>query len=209
MAAEAGAAGAQLLDSRGVGKAPTFTGKRADFEDWIFPFESYCGLLGWTQGLEKARDSENPLTADDLGEAGVQVGRSLYHLLASTTKGTAQSIVKLCPRGDGCEAMRRLYGEYRPRLNEEHGQMLQQILTPLWWKEREGKERFTEVLIAWDELISRYERAAGEDVTQNMKTSTIMAHAPDDVKTMLRSAQRDVRSDITQMRNCIFEAVIG
>eukprot|EP00959_Pyramimonas_sp_CCMP1952_P230006 4808525-Pyramimonas_sp.AAC.1 len=69
--------------------------------------------------------------------------------------------------------------------------MLQQILTPTWWKDREGKERFTEVLIAWDELISRYERATGEQVTQNMKTSTIMAHAPEEVKVMLRSAQRE------------------
>ncbi|CAK0856887.1 unnamed protein product, partial [Prorocentrum cordatum] len=209
MAADVGAAGVQLLDSRGVGKVPTFSGKREDFEDWIFPFESYCGLLGWTAGLDRSREAEEPLTADDLGEQGVQVGRSLYHLLASTTKGTAQSIVKLCPRGDGFEAMRRLHKEYRPRLKEEHGQMLQQILTPLRWKDREGKERFTEVLIAWDELISRYERATGEQATQNMKTSTIMAHAPEEVKVMLRSAQREVRSDITQMRNCIFEAVIG
>ncbi|CAK0811260.1 unnamed protein product, partial [Prorocentrum cordatum] len=209
MAADVGAAGVQLLDSRGVGKVPTFSGKREDFEDWIFPFESFCGLLGWTAGPDRSREAEEPLTADDLGEQGVRVGRSLYHLLASTTKGTAQSIVKLCPRGDGFEAMRRLYKEYRPRLNEEHGQMLQQILTPLWWKDREGKERFTEVLIAWDELISRYERATGEQVAQNMKTSAIMAHAPEVVRVMLRSAQREVRSDITQMRNCIFEAVIG
>ncbi|CAK0848676.1 unnamed protein product, partial [Prorocentrum cordatum] len=209
MAADVGAAGVQLLDSRGVGKVPTFSGKREDFEDWIFPFGSYCGLLGWTAGLDRSRDAEEPLTADDLGEQGVQVGRSLYHLLASTTKGTAQSIVKLCPRGDGFEAMRRLRKEYRPRLNEEHGQMLQQISRPLWWKDREGKERFAEVLIAWDERISRYERATGEQVTQNMKTSAIMAHAPEEVKVMLRSAQREVRSDITQMRNCIFEAVIG
>ncbi|CAK0875518.1 unnamed protein product, partial [Prorocentrum cordatum] len=209
MAADNGAAGVQLLDSRGIGKVPTFSGKREDFEDWIFPFESYCGLLGWTAGLERSRGAEEPLTADDLGEQGVLVGRSLYHLLASTTKGTAQSVVKLCPRGDGFEAMRRLYREYRPRLNEEHGQMLQQILTPTWWKDRDGRERFTEVLIAWGELISRHERATGEQVTQNMKTSTIMAHAPEEVKVMLRSAQREVRSDITQMRNCIFEAVIG
>ncbi|CAK0827956.1 unnamed protein product [Prorocentrum cordatum] len=209
MAADSGAAGVQMLDSRGVGKVPTFSGKREDFEDWIFPFESFCGLLGWTAGLDRSREAEEPLTVDDLGEQGVQVGRSLYHLLASTTKGTAQSIGKLCPRGDGFEAMRRLHKEYRPRLNEEHGQMLQQILTPLWWKDREGKERFTEVLIAWGELISRYERATGEQVTQNMKTSTIMAHAPEEVKVMLRSAQREVRSDVTQMRNCIFEAVIG
>ncbi|CAK0815286.1 unnamed protein product, partial [Prorocentrum cordatum] len=209
MAADSGAAGVQLLDSRGIGKVPTFSGKREHFEDWIFPFESYCGLLGWTAGLERSRGAEEPLTADDFGEQGVLAGRSLYHLLASTAKGAAQSIVKLCPRGDGFEAMRRLYKEYMPRLNEEHGQMLQHILTPTWWKDREGKERFTEVLIAWDELISRYERATGEQVTQNMKTSTIMAHAPEEVKVMLRSAQREVRSDIAQMRNCIFEAVIG
>eukprot|EP00959_Pyramimonas_sp_CCMP1952_P089255 1867507-Pyramimonas_sp.AAC.1 len=87
--------------------------------------------------------------------------------------------------------MRRLHKEYRPRLKEEHGQMLQQILTPLRWKDREGKERFTEVLIAWDELISRYERATGEQVAQNMKTSAIMAHAPEVVRVMLRSAQRE------------------
>ena len=71
MAAEVGAGGVQLLDSRGVGKVPTFTGKREDFEDWIFPFESYCGLLGWTQGLERARDADETLTSEDLGEAGV------------------------------------------------------------------------------------------------------------------------------------------
>ncbi|CAK0881727.1 unnamed protein product, partial [Prorocentrum cordatum] len=200
MAAEAGAVGVQLLDSRGVGKVPTFSGKREDLEDRIFPFESYRGLLGWTAGLEMARDADEQLRPEDLGDQRVQVGRSLYQLLASTTKGTAQSIVNLRPRGDGFETMRRLYGEYRPRLNDEHGQMLQQILTPLGWKEREGKERFTEVLVAWDELVSRYERATGEEVTQNMKTSAIMAHAPDD---------RDVWGDIGQMRNCIFEAVIG
>ncbi|CAK0880369.1 unnamed protein product, partial [Prorocentrum cordatum] len=180
MPAEAAAAGVQLLDSRGVGKVPTFTGEREDFEVWIFPFESCCGLLVWTAGLELARYAEEPLAVEQIGE-----------------------------QGDGFEAMRRLQREYRPRLNEVRGQMLQQIRTPLRWKDREGKERFAEVLIAWGELISRCERATGEDVAHNMKTSTIMARASDDVKTMLRSAQRDARSDIAQMRTCIFEAVIG
>eukprot|EP00959_Pyramimonas_sp_CCMP1952_P440749 9227777-Pyramimonas_sp.AAC.1 len=87
MAADNGAVGVQLLDSRGIDKVPTFSGKREDFEDRIFPFESYCGLLGWTAGLERSWDAEEPLTADDLGEQGVLVGGGLYHLLASTTKG--------------------------------------------------------------------------------------------------------------------------
>ena len=47
------------------------------------------------------------------------------------------SVVKLTERGNGFEAMRRFYQEFRPKLNEEHGAMLQQILTPTWWRERE------------------------------------------------------------------------
>ncbi|CAK0790328.1 unnamed protein product, partial [Prorocentrum cordatum] len=177
MAADAAAAGVQLPDSRGVGKVPAFTGKRGDFEYWIFPFWSYCGLLGWTARLELARDAEKPFSVEHIGEQGVQVGWGLYHLLASTTEVAAQSIVKLCQRGDGFE-------------------------------DRQGKERFTEVPGAWGELISLYERATGEEVTQNMETGAIMARAPDDV-TMPRSAQRDARIDIAQIRTCIFEAAIG
>ena len=77
----------QILDPRGVGKVPTFSGKREDFEDWIFPFESYCGLFGWTAGIDNSRSAVDPIVQDDLGEVGITVGRSRYHLLASTTKG--------------------------------------------------------------------------------------------------------------------------
>ncbi|CAK0905509.1 unnamed protein product, partial [Prorocentrum cordatum] len=175
----AGAAGAQLLGPRGVGKAPTSSRARRDFVDLIFTFGGYCGLLGWAAGLELPRGAEGPLAAEQIGEQGTQVGKSSCHLLASTTKFTAQSIAKLCPRGDGQA------------------------------EERAGKERFAEVLIAWDELISRHERATGEGFTQNTKTSAIVAHAPDDAKTTLRSAQGGARSDAAQMRNCILEAVIG
>ncbi len=67
--------------------------------------------------------------------------------------------MKLTERGNGLEALRRLYLEFRPRVNEEHGSMLQMILTPTWWMERESKATFTETLIAWDELVARYEQA--------------------------------------------------
>ncbi len=45
----------QLIDHRGVSKVPTFSGRRADFEEWIFPFESYAGLLGWESLMERAK----------------------------------------------------------------------------------------------------------------------------------------------------------
>ena len=38
---------ADALDPRGAFKAPRFSGKREDFENWVFRFESYAGMLGW------------------------------------------------------------------------------------------------------------------------------------------------------------------
>ncbi len=51
-----------MLDHRGVAKVPFFSGRRQDFEEWIFPFESYAGLLGWDALMIKAHDS--PMNID-------------------------------------------------------------------------------------------------------------------------------------------------
>ena len=91
--------------------------------------------------MEEVPGIKEPIDRARLNAQAEQIGRSLYHLLASTTKGTALSIVKLAERGHGFEALRRLYEEYRPRINEEHGSLLQQILTPMWWRERETTHR--------------------------------------------------------------------
>ena len=198
-----------MIDQRGIAKVPTFSGRRDHFEEWAFPFESYCGLLGWEKYLDTAKASVTEIEMWALNDEAERVGRSLYHLLVSTTKGTALSIVRLTERGNGFEAYRKLVVEFRPHLNEEHGVMLQMILTPTWWTERASKQNFTEVLIAWDELIARYEQASSEKVTGNMRTSTIMAHAPEEVRNLLRAAPAEVRSDHGKMRTTIFEAIIG
>ncbi len=47
----------QLIDQRGMAKVPTFSGRREHFEEWAFPFESYCGLLGWERYMDSARSA--------------------------------------------------------------------------------------------------------------------------------------------------------
>ncbi len=111
---------------------PNLNGKREEFEEWIFPFESYCSLLGWSRWTDGARDAPESIVRETLTDEANDIGRSLYHLLVSQVKGTALSLVKLTDRGNGFEALRKLYKEYKPHLNEEHGAMLQQILTPEW-----------------------------------------------------------------------------
>ena len=97
---------APLLYQRGIGKVATYYGKREDFEEWIFPFESYCSLLGWDKYMIAARDAIEPIVMLALNGEAEKAGRSLEHLLVSTTKGTALSVVKLTERGNGFEAMR-------------------------------------------------------------------------------------------------------
>ena len=200
--------GPELVDSRGVCKVEKFSGKREHFEEWIFPFESYCALLGWSRWVDAAREHRDEIVRIDLGEEAELVGRSMYHLLVSTVRGQALALVKLTERGHGLEAIRQLYKEYRSGLNEDHASMLTAILTPKWWKERE-KHLFTEVFTQWDVLITQYELVSGEKVTSNMKTSTIISHGPETVVRMLRSCSREVRLDHAIMRKNIWEFVIG
>ena len=76
----------------------TFSGKRAEFEEWIFPFETNCGLPGWERFLDSAKASSEEMEMLILSDDAERVGRSLYHLLVSMTKGTAWSIVQLSER---------------------------------------------------------------------------------------------------------------
>ena len=199
--------GFQLLDSRGITKPANFSGKREDFEEWVFPFESYTAMLGWERFIAATAKAPAAITQDMIPEEARGIDSSLYHLLVSLCRGIALSIIKLVPRGHGFEALRMLYKDYRPDLNEDHGVLLQHILNPVWWKERSGL--FTDTLIEWDNLIARYETATGEKVTENMRTSTVLAHAPDEIKTLLRSASRETRCNSQAMRTCIWEAVLG
>ena len=64
------------------------------------------------------------------------------------------------------------------------------------------------MLLARDEPTSRYEVASGERATDAMRVATMLAHAPGDVKTLLRSATRDIRGSYATLRQCIWEGVL-
>ena len=122
----------ELLDTRGAFKAPAFSGKREDFENWIFRFESYAGMLGWESAVAVVSTLAATLDEELLDEEQRVVSRALYHLLVTVCSGPALSLVKLTRRGQGFEALRRLYREYRTGLHEDHATMLAAILTPTW-----------------------------------------------------------------------------
>ena len=104
----AAAARTDILDPRGQFKSPLFNGKREDFENWIFRFESYTGMLGWERTITVVATRTDAVEEELLDDDQEAVSRALYHLLVTVVSGPALSLVKLTPRGHGFEALRRL-----------------------------------------------------------------------------------------------------
>ncbi len=71
----------QLIDQRGIAKVPTFSGRREHFEEWAFPFESYCGLLGWERFIDSAKVSAEEIEILNFERRG-RAGRPLALPLA-------------------------------------------------------------------------------------------------------------------------------
>ena len=198
----------QLLDTRGDVKLSEFSGNRDRFEQWAFNFESYAHLLGWGTYVDAAIREDRPIPPERLDEAATRINGDIYFLLATKVKGPACSVVKLVERGNGLEAVRCLYREYRTGLAEDHAALLAMVLTPTWWKDREN-ESFTDVLLAWDEVTANYELASGQQVTDAMRVATVLAHAPQSVKDVLHTASRETRRSYATLRQFIWENVLA
>ena len=90
------------------------------------------------EAIKRASD-DKPIIQAELGGDVAKQGGVLYHMLVTTIKGPALSLVKLTKRGEGLEAIRKIYHEYRPRIEEDFAEQLAQILKPEWWLHRRGQ----------------------------------------------------------------------
>ena len=121
-------------------------------------------------------------------------------------RGRAQTLVKLSGPGNGFEALRSIYADYRPQGTSSEHSLIITIVQPRWWSSPEhGKRNFLEVLADWDQLCSQYTMMTNEPISDRLKCATIIGYAPQDVKRMLDAANSDVRENQARMRARIRE----
>ena len=108
--------GSQVLDTRGLGKPPSFSGKDSEWMEWSFKFESWCALLDLEQIMTAAASEVQPIVMDGLREEVRRKVRGLFHVLVQTCEGKALRILRGCQKHNGAEARRLLKGEYQPLL---------------------------------------------------------------------------------------------
>ena len=208
----ADAAGIRLFGGRDIGVYDIFSGKHEDFAEWVLGLEAEGHDRGMGAMMEAVKTNADHTVEDveDLGPVAAAIGQNLYTLFARRTRGIALSIVQLEERGNGWRVLQSFYREFMPRGMEcDHG-VLTAVINPTWWKtEPYNKRPFSEVLLEWDKLISRYEIQSGEKVSNGIKCATILSWCPRDLQQVLRSASQDVRKDNGKIRETIRDHALG
>ena len=201
------AAGFQILGLKDIRLRDTFDGMKENFEGWAFPFETDIDELGWKFLIDKILQENAEITADRLNGIPETVSRNLYLWLTQRMKGKALTLTKLTPRGNGFEALRKIYAEYRPKSEiVDHG-LLTAIIQPKWWKVTPHNARpFMDVVCDWEDLIAKYELQSGEKVSNGTRCATVIGFAPVRVVTLLSASAREVRTDYKKMMRVIEDA---
>eukprot|EP00971_Amphidinium_carterae_P177772 3526078-Amphidinium_carterae.2 len=198
------AQGMEILPLKDVRWVEVFSGNDSDFEAWSFVFESLMIELGWGDLWEETQQREEALVLGSFSETARCVSENLYLILSQRVKGKAQVIVKMTERGNGFEALKKLYKEYRPRAAVSKHNLLQAVIQPSWWQDNAHSRRpFMDVLLDWEDLIGQYERDTGERISSAIKCATVLGYAPTKVKTVLSAAPHRYREDFQLMKEML------
>ncbi|CAK0865232.1 unnamed protein product [Prorocentrum cordatum] len=154
--------------------------------------------------MTAAGQRQDPLLNDQLDERARQVSQRLWHLLITYCEGKAMGVVKLS-RKSGLEAWRQLKNEYESRSGNRWTAMLRFILNPQdkWAKDREAGADFFQSLTAWEAIVAEYVDQSGEAVSDNVRVSVLLEHAPDPYREVLRQAPEEVKLTFAAARSHI------
>ena len=111
---------ASLVDTRSIGKAPSFSGEHKEWHDWSFQLTAYMGSANARaiDALKAAATSELAITNEDLhlmGDKYVEMSTQLYFGLAMLCKGAALTTIKNVTGNKSLDAWRAFVRALRPR----------------------------------------------------------------------------------------------
>ena len=185
-------AGALDVDSRLLGRPPTFSGDEAGWEDWAFTMRAYLctlqphsGVGVWDAELWLTTAETSAVFVDNarMLQDGREFSQHLYYILAMLLKGGTLITLKRVPRGHGLEAWRQLCIRYdRPAAGRVHA-LLGEIMRPKSFPQESGK--FEEALTAWEQKIDKWETLAQDILNDAIKRQILIEQAPAGIRVHL------------------------
>ena len=148
-----------LVDTRSIGKAPSFSGEHKEWHDWSFQFTAYMGSANARaiDALKAAATREQIITNEDLhimGDEYVEMSTQLYFGLAMLCKGAALTTIKNVTGNNGLDAWRALCALYDPGSRGRQRVRMQQLLQP---RKPEQVAQTVEAVERWEYDIREYE----------------------------------------------------
>eukprot|EP00959_Pyramimonas_sp_CCMP1952_P010334 216400-Pyramimonas_sp.AAC.1 len=119
-----------------------------------------------------------------MGEPAAATSKLLHAMLITKTQRTALAMVTLAGRHEGFVAWRAIKNEYEPGAGNRLAAMLGGLLNSRWG----DLKPFAGQLVDWDNDVASYVMRAGKDLGDEFRTATLLAHSPEQCKTVLRNA---------------------
>ena len=188
----------RLVDLKGVGKFPAFSGEEPEWPDWRFRFENCAELIDLGEGMRYVEKEMCEIDIDRLLPKNVQRTKLLYGILAQVCSGRALSLLRLVRKRNGPEGWRIHVNEYGPATASRSTAMLSALLTPEW-----GRRPFLDELLEWERAVESYEAASGERFSGSTKCAVVSRWAPDQVREFLRVNAEDLTQDWQRLRAAI------
>ena len=183
-----------VIDSKGIGKPPQYSGKEADFLVWTRKVESFFGAVHEDISFvfEYVLDQTTLVLNGDLDlvsdgsaadrpkvEGLDQKSAQLCLILSQLTDGEAFDIVVNSGKNAGFEAWWRLHRRYDPATGGRRRNMLREIIGPGRCKQDRDLQPAVE---RWEDLVVRYERKAGKSLDDDLKMAALEAMAPTELE---------------------------
>ena len=175
-----------LVDTKAIGKHPTFSGdvdvngqpEGMPWSQWSFVFRSCVGAFDPTATrLLRQVESivEDPVVVDNtsMTEGQRRLSTQLFYVLALTCRGKALQVVRRVPEGFGFEAWKQLCREFEPRLPSRFQGMLQALLAP------SRVDDPVQTFHQWESRVKDYEEQSGDKVSENIKLAVLQKNLCD------------------------------
>ena len=139
-----------LVDSKGLGKPPVFSGREEDFYVWAKKVENYVsGVFPNVRGaLAFAVESQDVITAAEVAlgvpglgaETSTEIDAQLFVVLSALTDSESFDVVISAGGDHGFESWRKLHRRYDPYTAGRARSLLREILSPT---REDGRSRET------------------------------------------------------------------
>ena len=210
-----------LVDTRGMGRPPSFSGSEKDWREWKGKLSAYlCAtnpqaefMLEWVekhpatittdalQGLCLDKDTGAYNESNYLKVASLN--KSLFLILIDTCKGEPYRLVESAGNGNGFEAWRVLLRRYHSKTPGTKRALLQQLFS---LKPATTIESFESLLLTIEESIRRYDGMAESVMSEDIRCAIVVACCPKELRDFLdMSSDEFVYADLRLKVNTYVE----